>query len=74
MYGSAHDGAADRDTVLFFPPLAIFSLAGLGVGFQERWDALEQSRFFLWRPPRDGAGPHMTGLPLLLEVPFDGCP
>ncbi len=71
---SAHRGAADLHAMLRFPPLAILTLARLGVSFQQGWHAHQQGSCFPGWTPRNGPGQHVSRLAPLLQVALDGGP
>lgn len=74
MNGPAHRSSAHRHTMLSFPPLTIFLLAGLGMSFQECLHIHLQRGFFPRRTPRNGSWQNVSCLTSLLEVAFNGRP
>jgi hypothetical protein len=60
--------------MLSLPPLTIFSLASLGVGFQQFLHAYVQRGFFPRRTPGNGSWQNVSCLTPLLQVALNGRP
>src|SRR5207244_12784968 len=63
-----------HDALPIFPPLTLFSLASLGVGFQQFLHAYLQRGFFPPRTPGNGSWQNVSCLTPLLQVALHGRP